>query len=151
MWFMNKLVNPLIRLILRSPLGSVWGAAPLLITYRGRKSGQEYTLPVQYAPDGNTLYIIVGMPEQKTWWRNLRGGAPVQVTLRGKTRPGYALLLQPDTDREAMVRGMELYLGRFPSMAGRHQVQRESDGRLNAADLERAATRVRMIRVEVNG
>lgn len=151
MWFMNKLVNPLIRLILRSPLGSVWGAAPLLITYRGRKSGQEYTLPVQYTLDGNTLYIIVGMPEQKTWWRNLRGGAPVQVTLHGKTRPGYALLLQPDTDREAMVRGMELYLERFPSMAGRHHVQGEADGRFNAADLEGAATGVRVIRVEMNG
>jgi hypothetical protein len=77
MWFMNKFVNPLVRLILRSPLHGLMDGSLLLIIYRGRKSGKDYTLPVQYARDGSTIYIVPGMPEKKTWWRNLRGGAPV--------------------------------------------------------------------------
>ncbi len=47
MWFMNKVANPFVRLILRSPLHGTMSAGLLLITYHGRKSGKEYTLPVQ--------------------------------------------------------------------------------------------------------
>jgi hypothetical protein len=47
MWFMNKIANPFVRLILRSPLHGLFSAALLLITYLGRKSAKEYTLPCQ--------------------------------------------------------------------------------------------------------
>ncbi len=78
MWFMNKIANPFVKLILRSPLHGWMSAAVLLITYRGRKSGKEYTLPVQYVQDGNNVYIVPGFAEKKTWWRNLKGGADLR-------------------------------------------------------------------------
>ena len=84
MWFMNKIINPLVRLILRSPLHKLVSSTLLLITYHGRKTGREYSLPVQYAQAGKNIYIVPGMPEQKTWWRNLKEAAPVQLTLRGR-------------------------------------------------------------------
>ncbi len=87
MWFMNKIANPLMRLILRSPLHGILGLPLLLITYRGCKSGKEYSLPVQYAQDEHTIYIVPGTPEKKTWWRNLRGGAPVKLRY---SRPPFA-------------------------------------------------------------
>jgi hypothetical protein len=34
--------------------------------------------------------IGVGWPERKRWWRNLRGGAPVRVRLRGNIRSAHA-------------------------------------------------------------
>jgi hypothetical protein len=67
MWFMNKFANPFVRLILRSPLHGLMSAALLLISYRGRKSGRKYSLPVQYVQDGNQIYIVPDAPEQKTW------------------------------------------------------------------------------------
>ncbi len=82
MWFMNNIANPFVRLILRSPFHRLMSADLLLITYQGRKSGKSYTLPVQYGQRDRTIYIVPGSPEQKTWWRNLRGGLPVQVVLR---------------------------------------------------------------------
>jgi deazaflavin-dependent oxidoreductase (nitroreductase family) len=150
MWFMNKIANPIVRLILRSPLHTWLSAALLLLTYHGRKSGREYSLPVQYAQDGNTLYIVPGTPEQKTWWRNLQCGAPVHVTLRGKTFPGNGLFLVQDADREAILKGLELYLHRFPPSAKNYHVRMQADGRLNPEDLSNAADSISMIRVELN-
>jgi hypothetical protein len=73
-WIVSRSVQALVRLILRSPLHTWLSAVLLLLTDRGRKSGREYTLPVQYAQDGNKLYLVPGTTQQKTWWRNSQGG-----------------------------------------------------------------------------
>lgn len=83
-----KVQNPFMKWLLRSPLHGVVSRMYLLITFTGRKSGKVYTTPVQYAQDGNTLYIITS--EGYTWWKNLRGGAQVQVHLRGISHPAQA-------------------------------------------------------------
>jgi len=150
MWFMNKIANPFVRLILRSPLHGLFNAALLLISYHGRKSGKKYTLPVQYAQDGKHIYIVPGAPEQKTWWRNMKDGADVQIALRGKTLTGYGILLKQDTDVETFVEGFGLYLRRFPALAKYHNVRSEADGQFNADDLRKAAESVIMIRVELS-
>jgi deazaflavin-dependent oxidoreductase (nitroreductase family) len=149
MWFMNKIANPFVRLILRSPLHGLFSAALLLITYRGRKTGKQYSLPVQYVQDANHIYIIPGAPEQKTWWRNLQAGAPVQVTLRGKTLTGNGFLLEHDADAEIILKGFGLYLQRFPVLAKYHHIRIEADGNFNEVDLRQAAETVVMIRVEL--
>jgi deazaflavin-dependent oxidoreductase (nitroreductase family) len=150
MWFMNHIANPIVCLILRSPLHGLFSAALLLITYRGRKSGKEYTLPVQYVQAGNTLYIVPGMPERKTWWRNLKGGLPVQVTLRGQVLNGNGRLLDPKRDAAEIVTGLGQYLQRFPPSAKARHVRTEASGALNAEDVGKAAERIVMIRVELN-
>lgn len=147
MWFMNKIANPFVTLILRSPLHAWMSAALLLITYRGRKSGKEYTLPVQYVQDGNHIYIVPGYAEKKVWWRNLKGGADVQVTLKGQTRSGRGILLERETDMAAILKGFGLYLKQFPSLAKTHNVRIEADGRFNADDLREAVKDILMIRV----
>lgn len=83
-----KAQNPFMKGLLRSPLHSIVSGKYLLLTFTGRKSGTIYTTPVQYARDGGVLYIITS--EGYTWWKNLRGGAPVQVYLRGAAYHGDA-------------------------------------------------------------
>ena len=144
MWFMNNIANPFVQLILKSPLHGLFSAALLLITYRGRKTGKEYTLPVQYAQDGKHIYIIPGAPEQKTWWRNLKGGADVRLVVRGKVMQGKAVVLAQESD---IVKGLELYLRQFPALAKSHNIRVEADGTFNAGDLQTAAANVVMIRV----
>jgi hypothetical protein len=56
----------------------------------GRRSGRVYTFPVGYEQEGDRVTITVGWPERKRWWRNLRGGAPVRIRLRGRERSGHA-------------------------------------------------------------
>ena len=95
-WFI-KVQNPFMKWLLRSPLHGVVSRMYLLITFTGRKSGVVYTTPVQYAQDGNALYVITS--EGYTWWKNLRGGADIHIHLRGKTHPAHA---ETSTDTETI-------------------------------------------------
>ena len=149
MWFMNKIANPFVKLILRSPLHGWMSAAVLLITYRGRKSGKEFTLPVQYVQDENYVYIVPGDAEKKTWWRNLKGGADVQVTLKGQTRSGVGILLEREADEAEILKAFGLYLKQFPSLAKMHNVRIEADGQPNPDDFRKAAEDILMIRVSL--
>jgi len=148
-WFMNKIANPLVRLVLRSPLHSLFSASLLLITYRGRKTGREYSLPVQYAQTDSLIYIVPGAPEQKTWWRNMKGGAPVRLALRGHILQGNAILLSQHVDTEEILDGFGLYLRRFPALIKYHHIRVEADGDFNTEDLRSAALRAVIIRVEL--
>jgi F420H(2)-dependent quinone reductase len=87
---LNRTGNPLVRALLRSPLHVLLSRNLALVTYTGRRSGREHTIPVGYTLDGDRVRVVVGVPERKRWWRNLRGGAPVRVRLRGGERSGHA-------------------------------------------------------------
>jgi deazaflavin-dependent oxidoreductase (nitroreductase family) len=77
-----KLQNPMMRWLLRSRWHGSVSNLYVLLSVTGRKSGKVYHVPVQYAQEGNTLVILTSA--EYVWWRNLQGGAPVQVYLRGK-------------------------------------------------------------------
>jgi hypothetical protein len=62
------------------------------ISYVGRKSGRQFTLPIGYRRDGGRVTIPVSMPDQKVWWRNFLGaGAPLSIRLDGIDRTGHAV------------------------------------------------------------
>lgn len=92
-WVTNHLANPLLRHLLRGPAGHRLSKRLALIRYRGRRTGRMYELPVQFAPDGNRVWILPGSPEHKTWWRNLRGGADVDLVLAGHDIHGHAMVI----------------------------------------------------------
>lgn len=86
-WVFNYLINPLMSLILRSPLHGLVSGRLMLLTFTGRKSGRQFTTPVGYIrEDATTLYVLTESP----WWKNMRDGAPVSVHLQGRKRPGRA-------------------------------------------------------------
>jgi deazaflavin-dependent oxidoreductase (nitroreductase family) len=87
---LNRTGNHLVGLLLRSPLHPVASRQLALITVTGRRSGREHTFPVGYRKDGDRVTIVVGWPERKVWWRNLRGGGRVRLRLRGEERTGHA-------------------------------------------------------------
>jgi deazaflavin-dependent oxidoreductase (nitroreductase family) len=87
MGLMKSVVNPVMRLVLKSPLYRLIPGV-MLITVTGRRSGRRYTTPVQYALDDGHVYVLTRA--QRSWWRNIRGGAPVELRLRGRTRHGTA-------------------------------------------------------------
>ena len=89
-----KVVNPLMRALLRSPLHGLVSGSLLLITFTGRRSGREYTTPVGYEEHDGTLYVT--SQTDRVWWKNLRGGADVTVRLRGEIREGRADVIEDD-------------------------------------------------------
>jgi F420H(2)-dependent quinone reductase len=88
--FFNRTGNPLVSLLLRSPLHRLVSGRLALITVTGRRSGRVYTFPVGYRQDGDRVTIGVVWPERKVWWRNLRDGGRVGTRLRGVERSGQA-------------------------------------------------------------
>jgi len=97
-------VNPGLKLVLRSPLHRLASGRVTLVTYTGRKSGREYTIPTFYRDEGDEVTIAVGWPERKIWWRNLTGeGGPVRLVVKGKEVRGHAVATR-DPGRDALVR-----------------------------------------------
>lgn len=143
----NRLINPVVRPVLRSPVHGLLSGALMLLTFRGRRSGRSYTVPVQYAREGSTVIVYAGGSAEKTWWRNLAGGAEVTLRIKGHDLRGHAVAVMDD--REAVADGLRIWLRRFPSSARRLGVARDPDGRPDPQDLARAAERIVIVRVEL--
>ena len=87
--------------MLRSPLHVFMGGI-MLITVTGRKSGRAISTPVNYARDGDTL--LVTSKADRTWWKNVRGGAKVTLLIDGKTYQADANAIEDHAtvDRELL-------------------------------------------------
>lgn len=96
MWMLNHVVNPLVRLLLRSPLHALLSRRLVLLRITGRRSGRMFELPVGYVLDDSGILVTVGGPEHKQWWRNIDGPTAITVVLRGRTRAGVAELVDGD-------------------------------------------------------
>ena len=125
MWFRNHLVNPVVRLLLRSPLHPVLRRSLVILSYQGRKTGRWHSLPCMYARDGQDPYVVPGQPDCKVWWRNLRQRTPVRLRLQGRDREGIATA---SSDPECVAAGLRRYLARYPKAAKPLGVRLDANG-----------------------
>jgi deazaflavin-dependent oxidoreductase (nitroreductase family) len=125
-----RLLNPLIELIPHSPAHGMLSGRLILLTFYGRKSGRRYTIPVGYARTDGTLLLGT----EYRWWKNLRGGAPVEVRLRGEVRPGIADVV---TDEEGMAEAYQTMLAAAPEYLRAIGVSSLPDGRPRQEDVAR--------------
>jgi hypothetical protein len=84
----NHTGNRVVKLILGSPAHGMMSDRLIVLTVTGRRTGKKRTFPVAYRQEGDKLLLHVDWPERKVWWKNLIGGAPVTVRLRGQVRHG---------------------------------------------------------------
>ncbi|MEZ4501893.1 MAG: nitroreductase/quinone reductase family protein [Dehalococcoidia bacterium] len=125
---LRSIGNRLVRGLLASPLHGLLGAGILVITVTGRRSGKRYSTPVQCVARGNSLFIL--SHRARTWWRNLRQPAPVEVLHRGRHLRGTGrVLASDDTDALEALRG---------TMLGKVAERRGVDSVLLRVDLEAA-------------
>lgn len=136
--------NLLIKWMLRSPWHGVASNDIMLITFTGRKTGQQYTTPVNYVRDGDVLSVL--SHAHRTWWRNLRGGAPVKIVLRGKTIETFA---QAYEDKEDVLELFGQHLQVAPKFATIFNVELDAEGQPVPASLEAAAAGKVMVEVEL--
>jgi len=83
-----KMGNPLVRVLLGSPLHGILDDSFLVLHVTGRKTGRRYSIPVGYVDMDGKLTVVT----LARWRVNLRGGADVEVTLRGGLRSMHALV-----------------------------------------------------------
>ena len=131
MWY-----NSIIKWLLKSPLHCTVSKNMMLITYTGRKSGREYTTPVNYFParDQAGEYLATTSTSERVWWRSLRGGAPVRLRLRGQELPAQAVAIE---EQDAVAQGMLEYLSESPGMAKYYQVALDENGQPDREDIGR--------------
>jgi F420H(2)-dependent quinone reductase len=85
----RMLANQFVATILRSSWHRLKSDRLLLLTFTGRHSGKEFTTPLCYVQEDETLQVTVMSP----WWRNLLGETTVRVLLRGQWRTGTTEVL----------------------------------------------------------
>jgi deazaflavin-dependent oxidoreductase (nitroreductase family) len=118
----HRVTNPVVRLILRSPLHPLLSGKLILVTYVGRRSGLKHTLPVMYANWDGELVVIIGYHGRKKWWLNLRKQpAPVEVRYRGKLLEASAVAIEGDAD--VIAPRLARYCEKFPSSARKRRIE----------------------------
>ena len=67
------------------------GATILLLTTKGRKSGEPRTMPLIHRTDGDDRWIVVaskgGSPENPIWFQNLEAEPDAEIEVLGETIP----------------------------------------------------------------
>ncbi len=139
MWY-----NPLLTMILRSPLHSLLSVNTLALTYTGRKSSRTYTTPVNYVRDGDRLWAT--SYRTRTWWRNLRSEVSVSLRLQGREVQATGQALE---DEAAVTEALATYLSKVPGWARYFKVGLDASGQPDRDDLARAAKERVMIQFQL--
>jgi hypothetical protein len=140
---MYQILNPIMKTILRSPFHSIVSAKIMIITFTGVKSGKEYSTPVSYFMDGNTVYCFT----RARWWRNLAEGADVRARIGGQDRDGYAVAEAEDVAQISAV--LAKTLSSNPSDARYYGVTIDADGEPNEEEINKAAADVVLIKISL--
>lgn len=136
-------VNRSMEFLLRSPMHGMLSQSLLLISFTGRVSGKTFTTPVGYSQCGDQVYIF----SHNKWWKNLEGGAPVSLRIRGQDLQGLA---EPvSRDKQAIAAGLSAHLRKVPSDARYYDVTFDENGEPRQDEVERAAQSVVMILVSL--
>lgn len=138
MWF-----NPIMIKLLRSPFHAFISKDMMLITFIGRKSGKSFTTPTNYVRDGDDVFVI--SYRHRTWWKNLRNGAPVTVRLAGKDCAGIGQVFEDD---RSVTDNLLAYLEQVPHVAKYLQVRLDADGLPEPEDVARAARDKVVVRIQ---
>ncbi|HMB22733.1 MAG TPA: nitroreductase/quinone reductase family protein [Anaerolineales bacterium] len=103
--------NDFVAFFLRTPLRIFLGDT-MLITVTGRQTGRKYSTPVGFYRAGDSLWVLTS--RDRTWWRNVRGGAQVKLLLKGKDVDAFAEL---ELDEKAVETRLLEYIQRVPLAA----------------------------------
>jgi hypothetical protein len=140
MWF-----DPMMTWLLKTPLHGFVSKSVMLVGVSGRKSGRRISTPANYVRDGNTLWVISW--RERTWWRNLRGGANVRVLLGGKNMEGSGQVFE---EKDVVAQNLFDYYRKVPKAARYVGIGLDATGQAKPADCESAAQKMVVIRIDLN-
>ena len=126
-WVTNHIANPVVRPLLRSRFGRRLGRHLAVVHYRGRRTGNEHELVAQYVRNGNQVLIVPGQPQRKTWWRNFREPADIQLRLAGEDSRGRAFAVEGHDRPDDVAEDLRTYLARLPKVARTLGVKQPGD------------------------
>lgn len=136
-----KILNPAISSLLRSGAHGIASGNLMLITFTGRKSGKVRTTPVRYVRKGEAIlcFTAPAIP----WWRNLTGGADVELLIEGASARYFATALVDERDR--IRENLIHYFSVFPRDTMFYHLKLDKTGKLDAAELDKAMKNIVVI------
>ncbi len=134
--------NDFVKFMLKSPLQIFMGNT-MLITVTGRKTGRKIAVPVNYYREADALWVIT--TRSRNWWRNVKGGAEVDLHVHGKGQKGFAEAILNESVVAAHVGD---YIRHFPVSAAALDVRMEN-GIPNAEEVVRLAKERLFIKIRV--
>ena len=120
-----RVLNAVMRVLLRSPLHRLRSRRVLLLEFTGRRSGRRYRMPVSYWEREPGRIVCLTSATWSQWWINL-DEADVVLALRGGTRAGRAALVRDPRLRQTLVAG---FLRHNAHDAKHYGVERDGAGR----------------------
>jgi len=135
--------NDFMSWVLRSPFHGMLSNGMMLLTVTGRKTGKKYTTPVGYYQEGE--YLLVLTSRNRSWWKNLKGGADVGLLLKRNPMTAFA---EPELDEEAVTKHMVDYLHHVPQSAKSLGVRKEND-HFNAEDIARLVKERLFVKIKI--
>jgi hypothetical protein len=132
---MVRAFNPVARALLRSPAHGIFDSSVLILHVTGRRTGRTYDIPIGYTQIDPELVLVT----IARWRVNLRGGADVEVTWRGRRRPMRAVL---EEDPAAVAVAYQRVIGRlgWPAASRQLGISVSGDREPSAVELRDAAT-----------
>ena len=138
-----KRINPFVIGLLKSRLHGLASKDIMLVTVTGRRSGRSYTRPVSYVQEGDTVRCLSSTTT--AWWKNLEGGAPVSLRLRGREVSGHGEAIRGEPKR--IGDALTAFLTRLPRDAVYYDIKLDADQVPIADDVERAADDVVLVEI----
>lgn len=139
------IINPLMRLTLRSPLHFMFSSSLMLITFSGRKSGKLFTTPVRYMRVGNKVSCFTAKTNQ--WWRNVQANPQIVLRVAGKNYECEASIVTDESERiAAAIRNL---LVSFPNDAPYYEIELQADKTPVEKDLLRASENTVLVEAEL--
>ena len=135
--------NDFVKFFLRTPLYIFMGDT-MLITVTGRKTGKKYTTPVGFYRDGDSLWVLSS--RDRTWWRNVKDGAHVEMRIRGKDTTGLA---EAVLDEASVTKQVMEYVLHIP-MTAKSLGVRVENGEPNPEDAARLAKERLFVKIKLN-
>ena len=123
--------NDFMSWVLRSPFHRLLSDGMMLITVTGRKTGKRYTTPVGYYHEDGYLWVITS--RDRTWWKNLQGGAEVSLLFKRQPMKAFA---ETELESARIESRMHDYLKHVPQAAKPMHIRMEN-GEANGEDIAR--------------
>jgi hypothetical protein len=141
-----RAANPLTMTLLASRLHFVLSRDLLVAKFRGRKSGKQFAAPLSYVEVGDRLYLCT-RPEAANWWKNMRGGVPIEIIWRGRPTRARATVLDSTSDEAEL--GFRTFLTHNPGTASvLYHVEIGKGGEPNNEDVLREVQQSVIVRIE---
>ena len=142
-----KALNPVMTVLLRSPLHGVASRSIALLHFRGRKSGRQFVTPLSYTRENDIIRFLSG--HSTRWWMNLRGDpVPVSIEIAREMCTGKARLWEGDS--EELREGVRLFLVALPRDAKVYRIKLDESRRPVEESLAKAAPDLVLVEVELD-